>query len=233
MGSLDTKLSGGYPKGKGILITGVPGSGKTILGLHSINNCCIEGKKCIIIATEESPADILYQADILGLDLASYYDSGQLIIERILEKRMYSVDQLSKLGYGYDVSEINILDIPAMVPADTQLVVIDNLGVFVLDMSVKEFRGQFDAINHLLSEKGCTTLFIMDMAAYEMTNHIADYSVYGAIRLLVKENPYTSNMERYLSIPKMRSTEISLELSNFTITSKGIVLGKSNDESKT
>jgi KaiC/GvpD/RAD55 family RecA-like ATPase len=31
---LDTKLSGGYPKGKGLLITGVSGAGKTIFGLH-------------------------------------------------------------------------------------------------------------------------------------------------------------------------------------------------------
>ena len=30
---LDSKLQGGYPEGKGILITGNTGSGKTILGL--------------------------------------------------------------------------------------------------------------------------------------------------------------------------------------------------------
>ena len=31
---LDAKLSGGYPKGKGLLVTGVSGAGKTIFGLH-------------------------------------------------------------------------------------------------------------------------------------------------------------------------------------------------------
>ena len=31
---LDEKISGGYPKSKAMLITGAPGTGKTIFGLH-------------------------------------------------------------------------------------------------------------------------------------------------------------------------------------------------------
>ena len=34
---LDVKLSGGYPKGKGLLVTGVAGAGKTIFGLHLLH----------------------------------------------------------------------------------------------------------------------------------------------------------------------------------------------------
>lgn len=222
---LDLKLAGGYPVGKGTLITGVSGSGKTILGLHCVYRSCTAGKKCTIVATEETPADILHQSRILELDLDPYYNSGQLVIEGMLEKRINTVEQLSQLGHGYDVPEIKILDIPHHIPAGTDLLVIDNLGVFVLELGIKDFRGQFDALNQILSIKGCTTIFIMDVAAYEMTKRIADYSVFGAIHLFIKENPYTNKIERYLSIPKMRSTEILLELDIFEITSKGIILG--------
>jgi len=215
---LDSKISGGYPKNKGILIVGTPGTGKTILGLHSIHKCCTDGKKCVIIATEESDEDILQQAQMLGLDLSSYYESGQLIIEPIFENRLYSVVAR--------VTEIDILDIPALIPDDTELVLFDNLGVFCLDLNIKEFRGRFDALTKLLSNRGCTTLFVMDKAAYDMTNQIADYSVYGSIHLQIKENPYTSIKERYLSIEKMRSTKITLELNMYDITSDGIVFGK-------
>ena len=33
---IDAKLKGGFPKSKGFLITGPPGSGKTIFGLHFV-----------------------------------------------------------------------------------------------------------------------------------------------------------------------------------------------------
>ena len=81
---LDQKLSGGYPGEKVILITGVAGSGKTIFGIHFLHRSCLEGKKCMMIATEETPEDILYQASLLGHDLRPYYESGQLLIERDL-----------------------------------------------------------------------------------------------------------------------------------------------------
>lgn len=123
---LDVKLSGGYPKGKAILVTGAPGAGKTIFGLH-----------------------FLYKA--------------------------------------------------------------------YMDIAIT------------LNKKGCTTIFIMDESAYLMTNQVADYSVYGSVRLMVKENPYTEKMERYLTIPKMRSTDITPDLTVFGITSDGIRLKTKTD----
>ncbi|MEA1870549.1 MAG: ATPase domain-containing protein [Euryarchaeota archaeon] len=129
---LDVKLSGGYPKGKAILVTGEPGSGKTIFGLHFLYKACMDGRRCMDIAIT-------------------------------------------------------------------------------------------------LNKKGCTTIFIMDESAYLMTNQVADYSVYGSVRLMVKENPYTEKMERYLTIPKMRSTDITPDLTVFGITSDGIRLKTKTD----
>jgi len=56
---LDVKLSGGYPKGKAILVTGAPGAGKTIFGIHFLYKACMDGRMCVDIATEEPPEDIL------------------------------------------------------------------------------------------------------------------------------------------------------------------------------
>jgi KaiC/GvpD/RAD55 family RecA-like ATPase len=64
----------------------------------------------------------------------------------------------------------------------------------------------------------------MDDAAYQITHQIADYSTHGAIKLFIKENPYTGKMERFLNIPKMRSTSISLDSILFEITASGIEL---------
>ena len=224
---LDEKISGGYPMGKAILITGAPGTGKTIFGLHFLYKSCTDGRKCTLIATEEMTEDILAEAGMLGLDLRPYTDSGQLIIDCVLETRTKSTKMAAQFGAGFEVTEMDILERVQSVPDDIEVVVIDNIGVFALDLTIKEFRNKIDTINHTLSCKGYTTLFIMDETAYELTHMLAEYSVYGSIKLMIKENPYTGMRERYIDIPKMRGTHISLELSVFDITSKGIIFRKS------
>ena len=226
---IDQKLNGGLPKSKGFLVTGTSGSGKTIFGLQFIHKACTEGKKCIFIATEETSEDILEQAEMLGLDLSPYIESEQLSVVRILELRARNVASAAKMLDDLAVDEINLIDMVHLVPDGTEVAVIDNIGVFVLDMSVKEFRNDFDTLNHILSRLGCTTLFVMDDSAYEQTNCIADYSTHGSIKLMVRENPYTGKMERYISIPKMRSTDISPELMKFIITPKGFEIITKSD----
>ena len=226
IGELDVKLGGGYPKGKGILITGVAGSGKTIFVLHFLHKACEDGKKCVMIATEETPEDILLQAKMIGLDFSNYYENKQLIIERVFESRSTKTESMAKLGINMGGLQIDLPLLIDSVPTDTDIVVIDNIGAFTLRYTTIEFREQFDALNYILSTRGCTTLFVMDESAYNMTNTIADYSVYGSVRLLVKENPYTGKMERYITIPKMRSTRVSPDMTVFEITSSGIKFKK-------
>jgi len=159
---LDDKISGGYPKGKTVLITGGPGAGKTIFGLHFLHKGCTDGRKCMLLATEETPEDILMEAEIIGLGLQQYIDNEQLVIGRVLESRTGSTETAAQFGAGFEVSELDILERVRSVPADTEVVVIDNIGVFALDMGIKEFRNKIDTINHMLTNIGCTTLIIMD-----------------------------------------------------------------------
>ena len=221
---LDVKLSGGYPKGKGLLVTGVSGAGKTIFGLHLLYRSCVDGKECVLIATEETPEDIFVQAEMIGLDLAKYYDNGQLIIGRVFESRSNKSRQVTKYGFAQEGLEVELSQLADYVPDITGVAVINNIGVSTLRSTAQDFRDQFDALNFALNRKGCTTVFVMDESAYLMTNQVADYSVYGSVRLLVKENPYTDKMERYFTIPKMRSTDIIPDLTVFEITPAGIRL---------
>lgn len=226
---LDVKLSGGYPKGKGLLVTGVSGAGKTIFGLHLLYRSCVDGKECVMVATEETPEDILGQAEMLGLDLAKYYDNGQLVIGRVFESRSNKSRQVTKYGFSHEGVEAELSHLADYVPDSTSVAVIDNIGVFTLRSTVQDFRDQFDALIFTLDKKGCTTMFIMDESAYLMTNQIADYSAYGLVRLLVKENPYTDRLERYLTVPKMRSTNVMPDLTVFEITPAGIRMKTKTD----
>jgi archaeal flagellar protein FlaH len=218
---LDRKLSGGYPKNKVTLITGIAGSGRTIFGIHFIHKNCLEGRKCLMIATEETPEDILYQAELLGHNLTPYYESKQLIIENLFENRAEVIGQ-TRYGFEPESPDIELPNLVKLIGEETECLVIDNIGTFAVKLSMKKMRDQFDGLNYLVRKKGCTALLIMDESTYTMTNKLAEYSVYGSIRLLVKENFYLGKMERCLYIPKMRSTPISPEMFVFEITSEGI-----------
>ncbi|KKG14282.1 KaiC [Methanosarcina sp. 2.H.T.1A.6] len=220
----DDRIGGGYLPGRVLLITGDTGTGKTTFTVHFLHRACLDGKKCVLVATEELPEDILELSEMMDLGLTKYYESGQLTIEKAFQKRSEKV-QTSKFGFTPEGLEIDLPTLSDYVPEGTDIVVIDNIGVFTLRLSIQDFRDQFDALNFILSTKaGCTSMFVMDDTALKMTHNLAEYSVSGSLRLMVNENPYTGNIERYIRIPKMRRTCLSLNPIRFEITSSGIKL---------
>ncbi len=223
---LDEKISGGYPRNRSILVSGTSGSGKTVLGIHFIHQCCLDGKRCVIIATEETPEDLLSQAESIGRPLSKYFNNS-LTIYRVYEERAkYALDVLT-----YDIEDIdqiqsNIIGLLERVPENTDVVLIDNVGVFTLNMSPNEFRAQFDALIHALSKRNITVMLIMDLSSDERIGNIAAYSVYGLLRTSLKDNPFTGARERLIEILKIRNTKIPLDPIRFEITPTGIVLLK-------
>jgi KaiC/GvpD/RAD55 family RecA-like ATPase len=224
---LDKKMEGGYPLGRTILVTGGTGSGKTILGHHLIYQGCVEDRKCMIIATEETVEDILAQAESVGRNLREYYEKGSLIIDKTYEER--TLHARSVLAYGIehiDELQSNLLGLLERIPDDVDIVLIDNIGVFTLNMSPNEFRVQFDSLVYGLAEKNITSMVITDLSSDERTDGVAAYSAYGVIRMSVQDNPYTGSRGRFLEIVKIRNTRIPLDPLPFDITPEGIVFQK-------
>lgn len=220
---LDGKLQGGYPEGKGILISGNTGSGKTILGLHLLHKACESGKKCMFVATEETPEDILLQAESLGLNLKQFYNDGILEIRRVYEERVFEAIGCVEWGTEPSGLKSNIIKLKDIIPDTAEVVVIDNIGVFTPSISLDEFKSQFDALNHLLFKRNYTTIYIIDETSNKRTDYTAAYSVYGVIKMSNMENPYTNKHERCLEIVKMRNTQIPDEPMKFKIQpNKGI-----------
>lgn len=224
---LDSMMEGGYPTSRTTLLKGTTGSGKTILGLHFIHQGCSNGRKCAIIATEETPEDLTHQAESLGMPLSKYHKDGLLCIDRVYDERAeYIKDVLEFNVTDIDELQSNIIGLLDRIPKGAEIVLIDNIGVFTLNMSPNEFRAQFDALIHGLANKNVTALVIMDSASDERMGGIAAYSVYGVLRTSIKDNPYTGARERLIEILKIRNTKIPIEPIRFDITSKGIVLLK-------
>ena len=77
---LDPLFEGGFPKGRSILVTGEPGTGKTIFSLQFLVEGLARGEKGIYVAADEGPMDILEQAASLGWDLEKHIETKELAI---------------------------------------------------------------------------------------------------------------------------------------------------------
>ncbi len=77
---LDELLEGGFPKGHCILLSGAPGTGKTIFALQYLYNGARNGEKCLYIAFNDQVEDVLLQPAVLGWDIQKYVDDGKLKI---------------------------------------------------------------------------------------------------------------------------------------------------------
>jgi circadian clock protein KaiC len=79
---LDSMLGGqGYYRGSSILVSGTAGSGKTSLAAHFAAAVCARGERCLYLAFEESPDQIVRNMRSIGVDLAEPMAKGLLHIE--------------------------------------------------------------------------------------------------------------------------------------------------------
>ena len=77
---LDPLIEGGFPKGRSILVTGEPGTGKTIFALQFLAEGLARGEKGVFVTADEGPLDILEQAASLGWDFERYVETKELAI---------------------------------------------------------------------------------------------------------------------------------------------------------
>jgi len=215
-------ITNGFPMGRSMLVTGDAGSGKTIFGLQFARSSCIQGYKTVYITTEEDASDLYTQGDTFNWDLKSYTENGLLsfnelagVRARVTEAEM-SIDIGSMKGsFSKFVNEL---------PEDTQTVIIDNIGSYTAKLTPYEFRDRFDLLIYDLKMRDITALVILDSATSNEFNEIALFSVYGALRLMKRENPYTGRRERVMDIMKMRSTKTPTQFISYEINSNGITV---------
>lgn len=75
---LDNLLNGGYPKGCVILVSGTPGTGKTIICFQFLYAGLIAGEKALYLSSDEPIQNLLQEAERFGMNLQQYRDNDQL-----------------------------------------------------------------------------------------------------------------------------------------------------------
>ncbi len=80
---LDEMLGGGFPKGHVVLVTGLPGTGKTCLGLQFLMAGVPLGEKGLFLSLEEDQPALLESARQFGWPVDDALKSGALRILRL------------------------------------------------------------------------------------------------------------------------------------------------------
>lgn len=213
---------GGFPAGKTVLVTGDPGTGKTIFGLQFARTCCTRGMKTAYLSTEENASDLRLQGESFGWDIEGL-EKGDFF--RFIDLAGYRAAEIkTALSISLDAVKGNFVELLDNLPDDIQVLVIDSLGSRTSNLTVFEFRDRFDLLVHNLASRNITAMVILDSVTSKELNDIALFSAYGAIQLLKRENPYTGRRERVMDIVKMRNTKTPIQLLAYEIGLRGIEL---------
>ncbi|HEX7628120.1 MAG TPA: ATPase domain-containing protein [Candidatus Methanoperedens sp.] len=220
-------ILGGFPTGKTILVTGDPGTGKTIFGIEFAKSCCEQGIKTAYLSTEENASDLRLQGKSFGWALESFEEKRILKFIDITGNRVAEIE--SALSISMEARKGNFGELIENLPEGTRVLIIDSLGNHTSNLKSFEFRDRFDLLVHKLANKGITALIILDSVTSKEFNDIALFSAYGAIQLMKRENPYTDRRERVMDIVKMRNTKTPIQLLTYEIGSQGIELISGNE----
>ncbi len=216
--ALDEMMNGGIPFGHSLLLTGPSGSGKSILGSQFIAAGVKAGEAGIIAVFEEQPEQYADRAAQLGMDLNAARANGTLEII-YLRPLDLSVDET--------VHEI----VAAVKRINAKRLVIDSLVGFELALAPAfrtDFRESLYRMIGALTRLGVTIVSTVeieeDFTSFGLSNFAISFLSDVIVRL--RYVSIDGQLRRMLMVVKMRSGKHCIDMREYEVTDKGIVIGE-------
>ena len=221
---LDPLLQGGFPKGRSILITGEPGTGKTIFALQFLHEGIKRGEKGVFVTADENPMDVIEQAASLGWDFELYMQNQQLAI-------LNAAGHFSSLSSAERQTDLHkaVGDLAGFVNQfGAQRLALDPASPFVLPRDhaahiQDRTRSLIQQLRASLPTTNLLTSYAVPSTGERALHGIEEYLVAGAIVLeMIWQD---GDFARSLIVEKMRSTDIKPHQLEFDIVKgEGVVL---------
>jgi circadian clock protein KaiC len=209
--SLDNMLSGkGFYKGSSILVSGTSGTGKTSIAACFADASCKRREKCLYLAFEESPQQIVRNMRSIGIDLSTHIDNGLLQIKAA-----------RPTTYGL---EMHLVAIHKMIRQfKPRTVILDPITNLVTIGSMSEVKSILIRLIDFLQGEGITVMFTALVYNNDTTVQ-TDEGVSSLVDAWVLVRDIESNGERNRGIYVMKSRGMSHsnQVREFLITDHGI-----------
>lgn len=206
---LDLMMNGnGFYKGSSILVTGNAGTGKSSFAAQFVDAACERGEKCIYLAFEESPEQIIRNMRSIGIDLGHWVDKGLL-----------KFHATRPTLYGLEIHLVTIYKLINEIMPD--VIVIDPMSNLITIGSLTDVKSMLIRLIDFLKDKQITSLATSLSLMGQVEADVGVSSLMDTwIDLRSKENNGERN--RTLDIIKSRGMVHSNQMREFLITSNGI-----------
>jgi len=215
---LDEMMGGGIPEGDSLLVAGSSGTGKSLLGTQFIVEGIRQGEPGIVAMFEERPEEYADRAASFGLDLKTPQQEGKL-------KLLY----IRPLDLSVDETVREIID--AVQEMGAKRLVIDSLAGFEMALAPgfrTDFRESLYRMIGALTRIGVTILSTVEIqevfTGFPLSAYAISFLSDDILRLrFVSLN---GQLRKMMVVIKMRRSTHSIDMREFEITSKGLIIGE-------
>ena len=220
---IDELTKGGFPKDTITLVSGPPGSAKSLFGTQYIFNGASDYDDIgIFVTLEESRENIMRAAEPYGMRFDKLEDAGMVHLLDFGEMRK-DTTRSEELSLGI-ISFDNLLDMLMKLIEETgaKRLVIDSISAIgIYYENIDELRRELFKFCRVLKTTGVTTMLIAEAGKIKETKFGVEEFVVDSIIDLGYEN-VDGEYRRTMTIYKMRFTKHDPYKHPFLITNKGI-----------
>lgn len=229
---LDELVSGGFPKGRVVLVLGGPGAGKTILASQFLwKGISQYGENGILVSLDENKNHFYEEMKKFGWDFEKAEEEGKFFfidatrISRvaILKEKMLKEETSSLRGKQLQIDRL-IEELQAKIQEiGAKRIVLDTLAsLFYRFMDPIERRTAGVDLIEALSDLGATTIVTTELSYLGLERNLMDeeFLVHGVIMMQTLFGGGTTT--RALQVEKMRGANVNPNLVPYTIDKNGI-----------
>ncbi|MFQ6050820.1 MAG: ATPase domain-containing protein, partial [Candidatus Hydrothermarchaeota archaeon] len=214
---LDEMIEGGFPRGKTILVSGGPGTGKSIFSLQFLYYGALQwDEPGVFISFEERPADIIANSSRFGWNLEYLIKKDKLRILSVIPTRMeegrYVIDSqyTGDAFFPRDFSIDTVSDIISkrFEEINAERVVIDTTSALVFQLRGEaNIRQELLGFYETVTKSGCTSILTSESGVGSEKFSSFDVEEFLASGVIILNYIKTGNeRRRALEILKMRGT---------------------------
>ena len=202
----------GYFRGNSVLVSGTAGTGKSSLASHFAEAACRRGERCLYLAFEESPSQIIRNMRSIGIDL-----------ERWMRRDLLRVHARRPTALGLEAHLVAILRLIG--DWQPQVVVVDPVTNMIAVGSETEVKAMLARLIDFMKLRQITALFTSlteGGAAAERTD--LGVSSLMDVWMLLGNVEANGERNRAIQIVKARGMAHSNQVREFVMTDRGIML---------